>query len=230
MRTSHFSLAGPKGANEDAFLKPVQKDGSIFFAVADGVGGSRNGGEASKLAISEAERLFREDPELSYTKIFSEIHATFDREAMATSGAATTLSMLRIRNGIGYVGHVGDSRIYHLRGQGILSRTEDQTEIAQLVREGIFSKAEAKHYRRKNVLISALSAKGKYSVYEHTFDVSKGDTIIACTDGVYGVLNKFDIRNLKLQSSDFEAFFAGLKDQLNERGIIDDSTAVGICL
>ena len=230
MNASSFSLSGPKGGNEDAFLDPIEKDGSIFFAVADGVGGSRNGGEASKLAIAEAARLFRENPGRPYSEIFSAIHDAFNREALATSGAATTLSMLRVKDGVANVGHVGDSRIYHLRGEGIVSRTEDQTEIAELVREGIFSKAEAKRYRRKNVLTSALSAKGQYSLFECKFDVFQGDTIVACTDGVYGVLNKVEIRDLKLQSSDTGAFLEGLQRSLEERGIIDDSTAVAIRL
>src|SRR3546814_5436694 len=55
------------------------------------------------------------------------------------------------------VGHVGDSRIYHLRGSGLVTRTKDQTEVQHLIDEGILTPERAKMYPRKNVLLSAIS-------------------------------------------------------------------------
>lgn len=229
MKFASFSIPGPRGFNQDAVLRPITLGQHCFFAVADGVGGSEGGGLVSEYSVAKAKEIVEQSPNISPTDLLNKIHREIETNPELQSGA-TTFSVVRLQGETAAVAHVGDSRVYHLRGNGLQTRTEDQTEIAELVREGVFTQNEAKRYKRKNILTSALSAKGQFNIYQNSFSVQNGDLIFVCTDGVYNVVNKRDLSAMWVSSKSLEEFAETLEDLIVERGAIDDSTAVIVCV
>ena len=204
------------------------EDGCVAI-VADGVGGNYGGGVASALAVKEAIELITVSPSSSIEQIFAAVSRTIKERGntdLISNQMATTLSLCLVDSqGTAYVGHVGDSRIYHLRGKGIVQRTKDQTEVAALVEAGILSREQAKSYPRRTVLRSALSAKGAYELFEITFPVASGDRLILLTDGIYRLVSKSQLRDFSLASTSIEDLSRKIRDEISNKND-DDATLV----
>jgi serine/threonine protein phosphatase PrpC len=140
----------------------------------------------------------------------------------------TTLSLIRLNGSAVEVGHVGDSRIYHLRADGIVDRTVDQTEVEQLIQQGILSKARARHYPRRHVLLSVLSPSKTYKLYRSSFDLTLGDRLILLTDGVSSKLLRKEIRDLSLHHPNAQSLALALENEINLRNPDDDYSAICI--
>lgn len=138
----------------------------------------------------------------------------------------TTLSVLVISGNVAKVGHVGDTRIYHLRGSGILRRTQDQTEVQKLLDEGILSKTSAMKYPRKNVLYSALTPVRNYQLYKVSFDIEANDRITLLSDGISKVIGLKEFQNLSETSKSVEEFKSAVENLISTKGSIDDYSAV----
>ena len=230
MAFAHFSHAGRKSANEDSVLLPFAVGGTWWAAVADGMGG-RSGGAIASTTVLEtvAAKItsgLNDFPELfvaAHTQIQTVAVKNPDLEAMGT-----TLSLIRFTESIAEVGHVGDSRIYHLRGDGIVDRTVDQTEVEQLVQHGVLSKARARRYPRRHILLSVLSPHKNYDLYRSDFEIRSGDRLILLTDGVSAKILRREVRDLSLQETDPKSFCDALASEIERRTPEDDYTAVCI--
>jgi len=227
MKSVAFSIDGPKRNNQDRYLEPVESFEGWVAAVADGVGG-RPGGEIAATEAITAARDSARDPTWDGARTFAaacqrirEAEAREDKEQMAT-----TMSLVRLVGDFAYVAHVGDTRIYHVRGSGIVSRTEDQTEVATLLRDGVLSKAQAKTYPRRNVITSYLSGSAKFDLFENTFNVAPDDNIILLTDGAYDIIKKAHIVQELQQSSSIEEASERFRQRLSLSGVKDDSTMI----
>ncbi|QNK72195.1 serine/threonine-protein phosphatase [Variovorax sp. PAMC28562] len=213
--TEQFSLTGKNKINEDA-IGFREENNLHVAAIADGVGGNDGGATASAIAIMVAIDSISKVENLPFLSIFSDAAAHIKLEAqldLINANMATTLSMCQIDSlGRCRVGHVGDSRIYHLRGTGILQKTVDQTEVAALIDAGILTKSQAKTYPRRTVLTSALSSKGNFDLYEAQFSTISGDRLIFLTDGIYRILGKKKICETSVSFSDLADFSKALKN------------------
>ncbi|WP_088182221.1 PP2C family protein-serine/threonine phosphatase [Sphingobium sp. Z007] len=225
MKFGAFTIDGPKRNNQDRYLEPVESTDGWVAAIADGVGGKPGGAVAAAEAIA-AVRDSAKSSAWDGAKIFAEacrrIREAGKREDI--SQMATTMSMVRLSNDSAYVAHVGDARIYHVRGSGIMTRTEDQTEVATLLRDGVLSKSQAKTYPRRNVITSYLSANEKFNLFQNYFSVQLDDYIILITDGAYDIIKKaYVIQDLE-NSSSLEEALESFKQRLLASGVRDDST------
>lgn len=226
---SSFSCLGPRQRNEDRLLLPADAGPAHVTAIADGVGGAVGGAEAAEIAVECATLLTGDPAELS--GIFSESVRRIKRFSEANAeyaDMATTLSVALLVDDTVYVAHVGDTRIYHLRGPGLNNLTSDQTEFAELERRGVLSPAQLKRYRRKNVLISALSSSDDYEIHYSQAKILPGDRLLLLTDGVYDRVLRGGVLNLSLRNADIEAFLGDLRDRVEESGPRDNYSAIGI--
>lgn len=140
----------------------------------------------------------------------------------------TTLSLIHFKDYKAEVGHVGDSRIYHLRGDGIVDRTVDQTEVEQLVQQGVLSRARALRYPRRHVLLSVLSPDRSYDLYKSVFEIKVGDRLVLLTDGVSSKLLRREVRDLSRQQLTPQSFCDALAHEIEHRTPEDDYSAVCI--
>jgi serine/threonine protein phosphatase PrpC len=140
MKFAHCSIAGPKGENQDAILQPFQVGDSSWCGIADGVGSSALGGLAARSSLEVVRQL----PDgVSMAVLFEMVHRRLSEISAEHEGAksiSTTLSVLRISGDHAAVGHVGDTRITHYRGGGVMVRTKDQTEVQKLLDDGVLTK------------------------------------------------------------------------------------------
>lgn len=231
--SSFMTHAGRRGPNEDAIMPTMIYGEECWSAIADGMGGSP-GGDIAAQQVIEAIRMFtKHSPQKNMDQLFEAAHqklkdAAIDKPSLA--GMGTTLSTLLIKDGQGLVGHVGDSRIYHLRKDKLMPRTKDQTEVQHLIDEGILSEARAKRYPRRNILLSSLSPTRTYNLYTNYFDIKARDRIILMTDGVYNVLSLTEIRDLSMISPSSNDLCSLIEQKIAERGPEDDYSAIVVSI
>lgn len=229
LKVSNFSSPGKKGSNQDSILIKHGEELSLL-AIADGMGGAYGGAIASKLALMTISEIFDKNQNIDMIKLFENVQVKFQEVGSRLpefNQMATTLSVCIVHKDFVEVGHVGDTRVYHLRKQGIKYRTKDQTEMQQLLDEGILTKVSAKNYHRKHVLYSVMSGSGMYQLYQTKFEIMKNDRIILLTDGVYNVLDDLVIfRDLSISNSDINKFASEIKLLIEQKGIVDDYSAI----
>lgn len=224
--SSHFSIPRGEGTeNADSIDFREFGTNTLCMALADGVGKSVHGPDASRTAtsIATSAALTKGIPE-----IFEEARNALIAGAATTPGSvwSTTLTVCRVSNSRATVGHVGDSRLYHLRGDGIITRTRDQTELQALIDEGVISKERAKKYPRRNVLLSALSSESNYDLQVSEFEVTAGDRLLLISDGVYKQILRREVAEISASTKSVDDFVSKLKILLVSRGIVDDSSAI----
>ena len=131
--------------------------------------GYKGGEIASKLAIEAARRYIDNhfnEIEHNKEKILELIssamayanNVVFDKSKNTDElqGMGTTLEICLIYNNRAYIGHIGDSRIYRIRGSIMRKLTTDHSYVETLVKGGTITKEEAKHHPKKNMLMKAL--------------------------------------------------------------------------
>lgn len=217
----------------DAGAKPLSLDefGRLFL-VSDGVGGLKAGEIASRLTVETVAREVSiscargmgSESESANRALFRAILKANEivGEAAVTSpdqkGMAATLTALWILPGRALVGQVGDSRLYRMRDGRTTQVTEDQSRVAQLVREGKISPEEAHEHPERNVIDQAIgSDPASFHPIVFSLDVSPGDRFLLCSDGVTDGLDEKAIGGFL--SADWTDDLAGHVGQLIDSAI-----------
>ena len=185
--------------NEDSLLVGDGRDETLFV-VADGIGGFEAGEVASSIAIDVLKEL---EPEESFEKAIQEANRRIlaaGRGDEKLSGMGTTVVALRF-GGTGEepqaeVAHVGDSRAYLLRGGDLKPLTEDHSLVAELVRSGDLTRAQAAEHPQKNLITRALGAEEDVNVDTMVLPVVAGDRLLLCSDGLTDMVPEARISEL----------------------------------
>ncbi len=178
--------------------------GGRLLIVADGMGGHRGGATASRLAAEtvKAQYLGSETADIpaalkeslvrANARIFSEAQSNPELRGMGT-----TTSVLAIRGDRGWLAHVGDSRIYLVRGDEIRQLTDDHSLVATMVREGLLTSAEAENHPRRNVLQRSMGVAEEVEVdVRGPIEIREGDTFILCSDGLHGLVKEDELKEI----------------------------------
>lgn len=221
-----FSL-GFSEENED-YVADMAVDGGHVLAIADGVGSSEHSREASRIAVEASLEVLAKEGMNGMSGAFEEARQKLISRAqeLGAKSMSTTLTICWIAKNSAVFGHVGDARIYQLRGAGLQTRTTDQTEIEHLVAQGVLSRQRAKKYSRKNVLLSAISNSSKFELQIGQFPIEGGDRILMLTDGLHKLLSKREILDISLQCSSVSSFIEGLRRVVEGKGVVDDASAL----
>jgi serine/threonine protein phosphatase PrpC len=172
----------------------------FVFAVSDGMGGAKSGEFASRITVDRITRLLPRSFRLSaagmstgftdiLTELFSAIHQDLIKLGASyeeCSGMGATLSLCWFTPEWMYFGHLGDSRVYYLPGEGGLTQlTHDHSHVGWLRRRGELSEREARTHPRRNALQQALGA-GHQFMEPHIGAVAycPGDRFLLCSDGL----------------------------------------------
>ena len=192
------------GALTTAAEEHVSHPGGRLMIVADGMGGHRGGATASRLAAETVKKQYLDS---ETTDIPTALRASLLRanariysEAQSTPelrGMGTTTSVLAVREGEGWLAHVGDSRIYMVRGDEIKQLTDDHSLVATMVREGLLTAAEAETHPRRNVLQRSMGVAEDVEIdVKGPIELQEGDTFILCSDGLHGVVKEEEIKDV----------------------------------
>ncbi|MBI5968102.1 MAG: Stp1/IreP family PP2C-type Ser/Thr phosphatase [Deltaproteobacteria bacterium] len=188
--------------NEDAFIADPALG---IFAVADGMGGHASGEVASRMAIdSLRESIARASQEKKsplaedHTAILSSPanvlingfrlanHRIYksSQEKKEYKGMGTTLVAIYLANSSSTVAHVGDSRLYRIRGQFIEQVTEDHSLVWEEYKQGLIAKEALSSSPHKNIVTRALGLQPTVDIEIKEIDTQPGDCLILCSDGL----------------------------------------------
>ena len=220
----HSSLQGRRPENED-FVGAAMPEGTellsrgMLLAVADGVGGHANGREAAEMTVRSLLADYFATPDTwSVAKSLDTVlgsanrwllaHARRNREA---AGMATTLTVVVLRGGRWYLGHVGDSRAYLMRGDQLTLLTEDHTW---------------EHPELDNVLKRAVGLDEHLVVDHADGELQAGDRFVLVSDGVWGSLGEAGIADLLRRHRTAEDAANAMPLEALRRGSADNATAL----
>ena len=203
INSSHYSIAGVKPQNEDSCGivvpdAPLLTSKGIAAVVADGMSASDDGKQASEGCVKSFLSDYFSTPESwsvknSGQKILSALnrwlHGQGQRQYQSSKGMVTTLSALVFKSNTAYIFHVGDTRIYRLRGN----------DLEQLTNDHRFVVSEEKSY-----LSRALGIELRVDIDYKTLTIEVGDIFIQLTDGVYEFITDSRIKETLLKNKDLK--------------------------
>ncbi|MGB8830613.1 MAG: SpoIIE family protein phosphatase, partial [Candidatus Sulfotelmatobacter sp.] len=135
-------------------------------------------------------------------------------------GMGTTCTALVVRDRELYFAHVGDSRLYLVRGAAISRLSRDHSYVGRLVESGIVRVEDAEKHPQRHILTSALGAGIEVAAEspEQGIALQEGDTLLLCTDGLWGVVSDQEILRTLSQGSPTECCDALVKLALARGG------------
>lgn len=207
-------------------------DKGRLLVVADGMGGHRGGATASRLAANTIKTHYLASDSLevpdALRMAFEQANATIFHEAQVNPdlrGMGTTTSAVVVRDGKAYVAHVGDSRVYLVRGDEIRQLTDDHSLVASMVREGLLTTREAEVHPRRNVLQRSMGVAETVDVdVLPPMEIAEGDTFILCSDGLHGLVKEPELK--EISALPVESAVQEFVKRALERGAPDNVTVV----
>jgi protein phosphatase len=218
-----------RDGNEDAYLV---EDAMGLVAVADGMGGHRAGEVASVTALESLRaaitsgRPLRESIEDANDAVFNKSLTDTSLRGMGTTLTAATLAS----GGTLLVGHVGDSRAYLLHDGELRQITEDHSLVEELVREGKLTADEAAVHPQRSIITRALGVDASVEVDVYPIELTPGDRILLCSDGLTGMVQPDDIAATLRREDDPARAAALLIDAANQAGGEDNITVVVVAV
>jgi serine/threonine protein phosphatase PrpC len=242
----HTDIGQVKDSNEDNFL--VDKRLRLYI-VADGMGGHAAGEVASDTAVREIRRYVKEHEavlqhfiesgegreqilEMVETSIRRAGRAIYDQAQAdpAKRGMGTTVVMLLLTPERGFIGHVGDSRVYLVRGGEVFQMTEDHSLINELIRRGKLRPEDAKDAPYKNAVTRAVGVYADVEVDTLDFEIAAGDNFMLCSDGLTEHLRDDDEIREVMEREEFVALPKTFVELANQRGGKDNITSLVVKL
>jgi protein phosphatase len=238
VRSGSKSITGNfRSNNEDRCL--VDPAGR-FFLVADGMGGQSAGEKASELATEIISRKLERSLEAEQdsadriVECIDEAVSSANADIMALGelepsfhNMGTTISFLVQAGGKVFVGGVGDSRAYLLRGNKLEQLTVDHSLTQALKDAGTISEKEAATHRYKNVLYRYLGTKeGSSGTDPKKVTPRSGDRFLLCSDGVTDGVPDTTLRQLLAGIHDPQAAAERIVEAAQEGGSKDNITCV----
>jgi len=196
LEKSEISLVGARESNQDR-IACLMDEHSAFVVVCDGMGGHHAGEQAAEIAGRTLCDRYRSVGQPLLDPLgFLHLSIGAAHEQVVSFGASTpietrpraTCAVMLVQDGAAYWAHVGDSRIYHLRGGKVLTRTRDHSHVELLLREGLIAQEQMQGHPMRNFVESCLG--GESLLPEMSLSgrnaLLAGDLLLVCTDGLWG--------------------------------------------
>jgi len=211
-----------------------------IYLVADGMGGHQSGEVASRLAAQAAsqhlfERVFEKylyDGESFSEDELSQITGEAVDAAQTlirrrVPGGGTTLTLVMAVGDRLFSAHVGDSRLYIVEKEGDLRlKTRDHSLVKRLIDLGEITEKEASVHPQRNVLYRALGQMDPFEPDLDQFSIQKGERLLICSDGLWGVLEPEQLRGILNKSDDLDRTACDLVHAANKSGGPDNISVV----
>ena len=185
-----------------------------LYVLADGMGGYNAGEVASGMATSliadgvqeewnlrEIDKLDREEAKKRAQTTLAEHIARANAAIFNTSqnnpecaGMGTTLVVCLFYDDFLAVAHIGDSRLYRLRGEVMEQVTRDHSLLQEQLDSGLITPEEAKLSQNKNLVTRALGIDPSVETELHVYETQPDDTYLLCSDGLSDMVDDEEIR------------------------------------
>jgi serine/threonine protein phosphatase PrpC len=228
----HSDIGNGRTNNEDFYGHWIEGPADVLFVVADGVGGYEGGEIASSMAVETVLEAYRDSP--AAWGPAKRLHRAVQRANIEIYNRAITVPELRrmattltaavVNGGTLNVSHVGDCRLYLLRGKHVQQLTRDHTAVGERVRMGLMSAQQARNHPERSALNRCLGHELIVSVDRISMTLVQGDRLVLCSDGLYSVIedHEFDTLTHGLAA---QAACHRLIEEGVARGTIDNLTA-----
>ena len=237
-RSGFLSITGNfRENNEDSCV--IDPDGR-YFIVADGMGGQSAGEKASAIAVelipqkldqlvdfesAEKEAVCR-GIDQSVEHANSEIMALSEIEPQYRNMGTTVVFLVCVA-GRFYIGGVGDSRAYQLRGSDLSQLTTDHSLTQALLEAGTINADEAENHRYRNVLYRYLGSKeGSSGTESCEIEPESNDRFLLCSDGVTDGISDEQIQQLLADGDDPQQIAEAIVAAAQKGGSRDNITSL----
>lgn len=230
--------------NEDCFriVEPLN-----LYVLSDGMGGEAHGEIASALAVETVVKHCQETENDPAMTIFGDMPAGWSEKTKRLSsavhlanksiydsaqahpeqrGMGATVTAAWIEGQKLSIAHVGDSRAYLLRSGTLQQLTSDHSLVAEQVRRGILTPAEAERSDMQSVLLRALGAHPEIEVDSEEHTLFGNDVLLLCSDGLTRMVTEPEIAGTLQAEPDPAKASQRLIELANEQGGADNVTAV----
>ena len=185
-----------------------------LYVLADGMGGYNAGEVASGMATSlisdglqetwapgDVARMGRDEAKAASERMLREQIGRANSAIFTTSqnnpecaGMGTTLVVCLFHDNFMTVAHIGDSRLYRLRGDAMEQVTRDHSLLQEQLDSGLITPEEAKLSQNKNLVTRALGIDPTVEPEIHVYETQKDDTYLLCSDGLSDMVEDEEIR------------------------------------
>ncbi len=234
--------------NEDCYRIVAPQN---LFVLSDGMGGEAHGEVASALAVetvvkhcldaqanpaslvldemqpgwSAKTKRLSTAVHLANENIFKSAEENPERHGMGATLTAAWIDGTKLS-----IAHVGDSRAYLLRSGSLLQLTRDHSLVAEQVRRGILTAAEAEESEMQSVLLRALGAQPEIEVDAEEHILFPRDVLLLCCDGLTRMVTEPEIAGTLQAETNPTRAAEKLIALANERGGLDNITAIVVRL
>lgn len=203
------SALGDRSDNQDR-AAVIVSDHAALMLVFDGMGGHSDGAKAAEIGLNVVQDMFTSSPMpifdpqgflyMSMARAHDEVVAIGTDLAVDFRPRATCAVCL-VQEGGTWWGHIGDSRIYHLRDGKLVTRSRDHSHVEVLIQEGAITEEEALDHPMRNFVecciggdapVPDMSITGKQPLDD-------GDVLLACSDGLWSGMNDDQIADMAMR-------------------------------
>jgi serine/threonine protein phosphatase PrpC len=203
VESAEVSLLGGREENQDRVSTAVAEHAALLVVV-DGMGGHADGARAAQVTQQVITESFWHTPQPLFDPM-GFLHLALGRahEEVVRLGAQlpleqrprATCAVCLVQQRATWWAHVGDSRIYHMRGGALLTRSRDHSHVELLLREGLINAEQAHTHPMRNYVECCLG--GDPILPEMSLarrrPVEPDDVLLVCTDGLWGVMKDEEI-------------------------------------
>ncbi len=225
--------------NQDALAVIVTEDAETWSSrghllmVADGMGAHAAGELASKIAVDQIPHTYFKlrdlYPPAALRQAIRDANAAIHAKGQSSigfQGMGTTCSCLVLLPQGALVAHIGDSRVYRLRGQVLEQLTFDHSLVWEMAAAGQMAEEDVPDYIPKNVITRSLGPHSAVHVdLEGPYNAAAGDTFLLCSDGLSGPISDEELGAI-LQGLPPDEAVETLVDLANLRGGPDNISVI----
>ena len=224
--------------NQDYYRVKELAQGQYLAVVCDGMGGSKSGDVASRLAsevfLQDVEQSVYPDMEQSeivqmlVSAVKSANRAVYEQSQVSAdfAGMGTTLVAVFSQQGDAYILNVGDSRCYYVARDEISQITEDHSVVGLMVARGQITEEEARNHPNKNLITRAVGTESRVECDCFYLRLDQGEYLLLCSDGLSNMVTRPELLYEITHGSDGMETCRRMIEIAKKRGAPDNVTAV----
>ncbi len=204
------SALGDRQDNQDRAAIVVAEEAALMM-VFDGMGGHSDGARAAETGLKVVQTMFTKssmplfDPQGFLYMALSRAHD----EVVGLGGDVTvefrpraTCALCIVQEGGAFWAHIGDSRVYQVRGDQVLRRSRDHSHVEVLIQEGAITEDEAQKHPMRNFVECCIGGDAPVPDMSITnrIPLQPGDVLLACSDGLWSGLSDADMASIAKNS------------------------------